>query len=118
MLDIWWTSRPVVDTGARLGTLPVVRCRRCGHENEVGANYCSSCGTPLTGDDETTLSLAALEDRQALEEELGASLDELPAGMGLLVVRRGPNAGQHLRPRPHGARRSGATPSRTSSSTT
>jgi pSer/pThr/pTyr-binding forkhead associated (FHA) protein len=70
-----------------------VRCRRCGHENELGANFCSSCGTPLTPDDETTMSLAAIEDRQALEEELGAELANLPSGMGLLVVRRGPNAG-------------------------
>jgi pSer/pThr/pTyr-binding forkhead associated (FHA) protein len=70
-----------------------VKCRRCGHENEVGANFCSSCGTPLTGDEESTLTLAAIEDRQALEEELGAALTDLPAGVGLLVVRRGPNAG-------------------------
>ncbi len=39
------------------------------------------------------MSLAAIEDRQALEEELGAELANLPNGMGLLVVRRGPNAG-------------------------
>jgi pSer/pThr/pTyr-binding forkhead associated (FHA) protein len=70
-----------------------VKCRRCGHDNEVGANFCSSCGTPLSGDEETTLTLAAIEDRQALEEELGAALTDLPAGVGLLVVRRGPNAG-------------------------
>ena len=44
-------------------------------------------------DDETTLSLAALEDRQALEAEFGGLLDELPSGVGLVVVRRGPNQG-------------------------
>ena len=70
-----------------------MKCRRCGHENELGANYCSSCGTPLSGEEETTLTLAAIEDRQALEDELGAALTDLPAGIGLLVVRRGPNAG-------------------------
>jgi pSer/pThr/pTyr-binding forkhead associated (FHA) protein len=71
-----------------------VRCRRCGHQNEPGANYCSSCGTPLSGDDdETTLSLAALEDRQAIEEEFGDLLAEVPSGTGILVVRRGPNRG-------------------------
>lgn len=71
-----------------------MRCRRCGHQNEAGANYCSSCGTPLTGDDdETTLNLAALEDRQAIEEEFGDLLAEVPAGTGVLVVRRGPNQG-------------------------
>lgn len=71
-----------------------MRCRRCGHQNDPGANYCSSCGTPVGGDeDETTLTLAALEDRQAIEVEFGGLLDEIPAGMGLLVVRRGPNQG-------------------------
>ena len=71
-----------------------MRCRRCGHQNEADANYCSSCGTALSGDDdETTLSLAALEDRQAIEEEFGGLLEEIPSGTGLLVVRRGPNQG-------------------------
>jgi pSer/pThr/pTyr-binding forkhead associated (FHA) protein len=44
-------------------------------------------------DDETTLSLAALEDRQAIEAEFGGLLDELPTGVGMVVVRRGPNQG-------------------------
>ena len=70
-----------------------MRCRRCGHENEVGANFCSSCGASLTDEDETTASLGILEDRQELEDELGELLDDLPPDMGLLVVRRGPNAG-------------------------
>jgi pSer/pThr/pTyr-binding forkhead associated (FHA) protein len=70
-----------------------VRCRRCGHENEAGANYCSSCGAPLS-DDEATVSLDLVEDdRTALEAEIGQALDDLPPGVGMLVVRRGPNAG-------------------------
>jgi pSer/pThr/pTyr-binding forkhead associated (FHA) protein len=70
-----------------------MRCRRCGHDNERDANYCSSCGAPLGGDEETTAALSLLEDRRALEEELGDLLEQLPVGMGMLVVRRGPNAG-------------------------
>jgi hypothetical protein len=71
-----------------------VRCRRCGHENDASANFCSSCGTALgREDDETTLTLAALEDRQAIEVEFGGLLEELPSGMGMLFVRRGPNQG-------------------------
>ena len=78
-----------------IGTLTSMRCRRCGHLNDSAANYCSSCGAPLGGgeDDEATLSLAALEDRQALEAEFGGLLDELPVGVGMVVVRRGPNQG-------------------------
>lgn len=72
-------------------------CRRCGHHNEAGANFCSSCGAPLTGgggvSDDTTASLTAIEERHEVDEELGAALAELPVGMGMVVVRRGPNAG-------------------------
>jgi pSer/pThr/pTyr-binding forkhead associated (FHA) protein len=82
-----------------------VRCRQCGHENAAGANYCSSCGTPLSAadrggssapaehEDDTTVSLTLVEDREALAAELGEVLDDLPKGLGMLVVRRGPNAG-------------------------
>jgi len=70
-----------------------MQCRRCGHDNESGANFCSSCGATLGDADETTASLGLLEDRQELEAELGTLLDDLAADMGMLVVRRGPNAG-------------------------
>ena len=73
-----------------------MRCRRCGHDNEAGANFCSSCGQPLPREEETTLSLTELADRLELDEELGAALAELPDGMGMLVVRRGPNAGSRF----------------------
>jgi hypothetical protein len=70
-----------------------MRCRQCGHQNEAGANFCSSCGNPLPLEDEATLSLNELAERLELDDELGAALAELPEGMGMLVVRRGPNAG-------------------------
>jgi len=73
-----------------------VICTRCGHDNEAGANCCSSCGAPLAStEDETTASLA-IEDRHELDDEMGALLAELPAGMGVVVVRRGPNAGSRF----------------------
>ena len=70
-----------------------MRCRRCKHESEDGAQYCSACGTPLGVDEDTTAALALIEDRQSLSAELGEELDDLPEGLGMLVVRRGPNAG-------------------------
>jgi len=74
-----------------------VICRRCGHDNEAGANFCSSCGAPLSAnDDETTASISTIEERLELDEELGALLAELPAGSGLVLVRRGPNAGSRF----------------------
>jgi pSer/pThr/pTyr-binding forkhead associated (FHA) protein len=73
-----------------------VICARCGHDNQVGANFCSSCGAPLdTSEDETTVSLA-IDERTELDDELGAMLADLPAGMGVVVVRRGPNAGSRF----------------------
>lgn len=76
-----------------VGTLGGMACRRCGHGNEPGANFCSSCGASLGDAEETTASLGLLEDRQELEAELGDLLDDLPPDLGMLVVRRGPNAG-------------------------
>jgi FHA domain/zinc-ribbon domain len=73
-----------------------MRCRECGHENEAGANFCSSCGQPLTREEESTVSLAELAERLELGEELGEALAELPPGIGMLVVRRGPNAGSRF----------------------
>src|SRR5262245_1824645 len=73
-----------------------MRCRRCGHDTELGASFCSSCGQPLPRDEETTLSLNELADRLELDEDLGEALAELPEGMGMLVVRRGPNAGSRF----------------------
>jgi hypothetical protein len=73
-----------------------MRCRRCGHENELGANFCSSCGSALPVEDDATISLADLADRLELDEELGEALAELPAGMGMLVVRKGPIAGSRF----------------------
>jgi hypothetical protein len=73
-----------------------MRCRRCGHDNEIGANFCSSCGHALPREEESTISLTELAERLELDEELGEALAELPQGMGMLVVRRGPNAGSRF----------------------
>ncbi len=67
-------------------------CRQCGHANEPGARFCSSCGTAFAVD-ETTLSLSAVDDRDSGAEAWGPALEGLPAGTALIVVRRGPNAG-------------------------
>ena len=72
-------------------------CGRCGHGNPDGANFCARCGAPLGGTEDTTVSLhvssAEREEPDVENEELAVSLDELESGQGLLVVKRGPNAG-------------------------
>jgi pSer/pThr/pTyr-binding forkhead associated (FHA) protein len=72
-----------------------VFCHQCGHRNPPGANFCSSCGAVLdpAGED-TTIRLMAVESTgEITDEELTVTLDELPEGTGMLVVKRGPNAG-------------------------
>jgi hypothetical protein len=74
-----------------------VICARCGHQNPEDARFCSSCGAPLgAADDETTLTLSAVE-AATEEDELEGYLDGLAPGVGLLVVRHGPNAGSSFR---------------------
>lgn len=71
-------------------------CTRCGHGNPDGANFCARCGAPLAAaSDDTTLSLqvGTSEETDAEHEELSVSLEELAADQGVLVVKRGPNAG-------------------------
>jgi hypothetical protein len=74
-----------------------VLCARCGHQNPDDARFCSSCGASLTGDhDETTLTLAAVESADE-DDELERYLDGLAPGVGLFVVRHGPDAGSSYR---------------------
>lgn len=71
-------------------------CPRCGHQNPVNANFCSSCGADLDRgpDHSTTVTVAVPVDSPA--EELHVEMDDLPAGVGMLVVTRGPNSGSRF----------------------
>ena len=40
------TSRVTFTPASRAGYPSAMRCRQCGHQNESGANFCSSCGQP------------------------------------------------------------------------
>jgi len=74
-------------------------CNRCGHRNPEGSNFCSSCGAvlehPDAGDSTvSTITLAPVEATGEVgEEEVIVAVDDLPPEMGMLVVKRGPNAG-------------------------
>lgn len=73
-------------------------CNQCGHRNPSGSNFCSSCGAALeVPADEHTISFRAVEASEGTaEEDLTVHLDGVPEGLGLLVVRRGPNAGSRF----------------------
>lgn len=73
-----------------------VICNQCGHHNVENANFCSSCGTPLTAGtatDRTTVTYTP----QMEEDELAVELGELERrDVGMLVVKRGPNVGSRF----------------------
>ncbi len=70
-------------------------CTTCGHPNPPGSRFCSACGASLdapraTSEDTRLVPVTRPEDS---EEELAVPGDDVPAGQGVLVVKRGPNAG-------------------------
>jgi pSer/pThr/pTyr-binding forkhead associated (FHA) protein len=77
-------------------------CNRCGHRNPEGSNFCSSCGSVLErqqGGDAavTTITLTPVEAAGEVgEEDVTVSVADYAAGVGLLVVKRGPNAGSRF----------------------
>ena len=70
-------------------------CNNCGHKNPRGANFCSSCGAALADakNADTTITFMPGELETDLDEEVHISPDDLEGGRGVLIVKRGPNAG-------------------------
>jgi pSer/pThr/pTyr-binding forkhead associated (FHA) protein len=72
-----------------------LRCPKCGHENPMGANFCSSCGADIAPhEDHTTMSVSV--PIEGVADDMQVELDELPHGVGMLVVTRGPNSGSRF----------------------
>lgn len=68
-------------------------CNQCGHRNPEGANFCSSCGATLDlAADATTMTFIPVESATG-EHEVTVGLTPGDLEAGLLVVKRGPNAG-------------------------
>lgn len=69
-------------------------CNNCGRKNPEGANFCSTCGTPLNSEDpsDTTVSFVVESDSDG-DDEFGVPLDELEEGKAIIMVRKGPEAG-------------------------
>jgi pSer/pThr/pTyr-binding forkhead associated (FHA) protein len=78
-----------------------IYCNRCGHRNPENSNFCSSCGAVLEHPDHdktvSTITLSPVEAAGEVgEEEVNVSVNDLPLEVGMLVVRRGPNAGSRF----------------------
>jgi pSer/pThr/pTyr-binding forkhead associated (FHA) protein len=91
--------------------MPTIFCTQCGHENPDDARFCANCGTALNrpgspvaperqADNTSTVSISALEAMEPSPDDEGLAdqeaIEGLPPGAGLLVVRRGPNAGSRF----------------------
>jgi len=71
-----------------------VFCHNCGHRNPPDANFCSSCGAALTPSTVNTVAFMPDDVSGDLgDEELALALPELAEGIGVLVVKRGPDSG-------------------------
>ena len=72
-------------------------CNQCGHRNPEGSNFCSSCGAVLehaSGDEPTTITLSPVEAAgETGEQDVVVDLTDLPSDAGVLVVKRGSDAG-------------------------
>jgi pSer/pThr/pTyr-binding forkhead associated (FHA) protein len=76
-----------------------VFCTQCGHRNPPGSNFCSSCGNglapPAASFDRNTTTVNFIPDIEG-DDDLSVELGEVPAGVGVLVVKRGPNVGSRF----------------------
>lgn len=76
-----------------------VFCNQCGHRNPPESAFCSACGTALQPLDEHTISLPKVDPHQdaiGTEDNPTVSLGDLPANVGVLIVRSGSQAGQRF----------------------
>lgn len=97
--------------------MPSVHCTQCGQAVAEDARFCSSCGSRIVraegqepvrresaGETTSTISISGIQaldaETEAAEEGDNvpdlASVEALPPGTALLVVKRGPNAGSRF----------------------
>ncbi len=70
--------------------MPGVFCPQCSHRNVHGANFCTSCGAALIAAGED-LTLTLHDPRGVADPDVVVQVD---ADTAVLVVSRGPEAGQ------------------------
>jgi hypothetical protein len=74
-------------------------CNRCGHRNPEGSNFCSSCGAPLdaVADASATITFTPIESAGEVgEHDVTVAVEASDLDAGLLIVKRGPNAGSRF----------------------
>ena len=87
--------------------MPSIYCTRCGQANPDDARFCLHCGTMLArpgadrpGETTSIISMggdpAAEPSSATIPSSTRRSVESLPPGVALLVVKRGPNAGSRF----------------------
>ena len=72
-----------------------VFCNNCGHRNPLASNFCSSCGETLDRGTSESSTVTFQIDSIPGADEIAVELDEM-AGGGIMLVKRGPNAGSRF----------------------
>ena len=73
-----------------------VFCNQCGHGNPPGSNFCSSCGAPLATLREDPTTVTFIPEAGEGYDEVSVEFGDMPDGVGVLVVKRGPNVGSRF----------------------
>lgn len=73
-------------------------CNNCGHRNQLGANFCSSCGAVLESlaPDHTTITFHPVTPTDPVDGDVAVVAENLPSDVAMLVVRRGSKAGSRF----------------------
>lgn len=69
-------------------------CPSCGYRNPLGSNFCSSCGAPLGSRVEHKTE--AIEPTVSAPIVSSGESGDLPAGIGMLIVRQGSKRGSRM----------------------
>ncbi len=76
--------------------MATMSCPQCGHQNPLSANFCSSCGSDLEKGPDHNTTVTVTVPVESAGDDVRVELDDLPAGVGMLVVTRGPNSGSRF----------------------
>ena len=73
-----------------------VFCNQCGRGNPPGSNFCASCGAALSTLREDPTTVTFIPEQGEAADEMSVEVGDMPPGVGILVVKRGPNVGSRF----------------------
>jgi pSer/pThr/pTyr-binding forkhead associated (FHA) protein len=73
-----------------------VFCNQCGRSNPPGSNFCASCGAALATRREDPTTVTFIPEQGEATDDMSVEVGDMPPGVGILVVKRGPNVGSRF----------------------